>query len=139
MRNLTILALAASLALPAFAQTGAPPPGQGPGMGLPATRDEATGRARERFVRLDRNRDGFLTADEVPTRGGPARGDLMLQRLDTDKDGKLSAAEFEQQALAMFDRMDTDHDGKISPSERDSWRAQMMQPGGPGGQPRDYN
>ncbi|WP_294393443.1 EF-hand domain-containing protein [uncultured Sphingomonas sp.] len=115
----------------AMAQDAPPPaPGvqSGPGLMLPATRDEATTRARERFTRLDRNMDGILTPEELPQRPGAPQGDGrsgQFGRLDTDGDGKLNAAEFEQQALTLFDRMDTDHDGTISPAERDAWRAQM--------------
>jgi hypothetical protein len=134
MRILTIAVLAAAACTPsiALAQDASPPdqggPGRGPGMRLPATRAEAIARADERFARLDRNGDGFLSSDEMPVRpgGGPAGG--QLARLDADGDGKLSKAEFQQSAVAMFDRMDADHDGTISPAERDAWRARMMPP-----------
>ena len=42
----------------------------------------------------------------------------FVQQLDTNKDGKVSPAEFTGPALAAFDRMDTNKDGTISPKEK---------------------
>jgi hypothetical protein len=131
MRNLTLgTILAATILAPAVAQPAPPPGGGRPGMMLPATRDEAAAQAQARFARIDRNGDGVLTTDELPTpragneRGGSAGG--MLARFDRDGDGKLSAAEFGAGALALFDSQDADHDGRISDAERAAWRERAM-------------
>ncbi len=41
-----------------------------------------------------------------------------MARLDTNKDGKVSAAEFRAPVLAAFDRADTNKDGTISAEEQ---------------------
>jgi hypothetical protein len=127
---LTILS-AAVLAAPAALTAQTAPGAEAPRrmMTLPATRAEAQERARARFLRMDRNGDGVVTADEMPVRGS---GGGAIARLDGDGDGKLSAAEFEARALALFDRQDTDHDGRLSDDERSAWRDRMgaAQPGG---------
>lgn len=122
---LTLLA-ALAVAGPVLAQD-APPPGGAMRGGpmLPSTRAEASAQVRERFARLDQNGDGVLAGDELPSGARGGRGGRQLERYDGDHDGKLSATEFEQGALALFDRMDSDRDGTISPAERDAWRAQM--------------
>ena len=43
--------------------------------------------------------------------------DQALQRLDANKDGRISGAEFKAQMLASFDRVDLNKDGKITPDE----------------------
>ncbi len=45
------------------------------------------------FERLDQNRDGVLTQDELPEQRQEFF-DLMLQRGDTDQDGRLTQEEF---------------------------------------------
>lgn len=76
-------------------------------------RGDVVPRAQARFARLDKNGDGFVTADEFPAR----RADRFAQ-LDTDKDGKLSRSEMVEGALQRFDALDTDKDGQITPQER---------------------
>ena len=41
----------------------------------------------------------------------------MVQQLDTNHDGKISAAEFRAPQLAEFNRLDANHDGVVSPAE----------------------
>jgi Ca2+-binding EF-hand superfamily protein len=98
------------------------------------------------FVDLDTNKDGFITTDELKAFGdkmhaqwqqkhadaqGTAgqddankdgdRGDKMAQhilaRVDTDKDGKISKAEFDTESTALFKRLDKNSDGKIAADE----------------------
>jgi Ca2+-binding EF-hand superfamily protein len=38
--------------------------------------------------------------------------------LDANKDGKVTAAEFQAQRLRMFDTLDTNHDGTVTQLER---------------------
>ena len=71
---------------------------------LDANRDGAIDRAEaakaprfaERFDKLDRNHDGRLTRDErdMHHRRGSKRHHGGIARLDTDKDGRISRAEF---------------------------------------------
>jgi Ca2+-binding EF-hand superfamily protein len=95
------------------------------------------------FADIDTNKDGFITADELKAFGDKmhaawqqkhadatsgsqtapdaARGDKMVQhlmtRVDTDKDGKISKAEFDTESAAMFKRLDKNNDGKIAADE----------------------
>lgn len=78
---------------------------------------------RERlFAKLDRNHDGYLTADDRSGRrmGRRASGEKLqqaMQGLDRDGDGRVSHDEFTQGPTLMFDRADTDGDGTLSPAE----------------------
>jgi Ca2+-binding EF-hand superfamily protein len=80
---------------------------------------EFTGRP-QMFERLDRNRDGFLSRDELPggnlgaaTKGQPAR---RLRAMDKDGDGKISKEEFTGRPQ-MFERLDKNKDGFITRDE----------------------
>ena len=46
----------------------------------------------------------------------------MFDMADSNKDGRVSLAEMQQQALAHFDRADLNHDGKLTPEERQQAR-----------------
>lgn len=61
-----------------------------------------------------------------------ARGDGMMMRFDTDRDGKLSRAELEagqramaERSLKAFDAADTDRDGTLTAEERRAFREAM--------------
>lgn len=96
------------------------------------------------FADLDANKDGFVTADELkafgdkmhaewakkhgdqaagqPDAGKPQgkHGDFsqhILERVDTDKDGKISKAEFDAEGSKLFARLDDNGDGKIASDE----------------------
>ena len=104
-------------------------------------RDESHAAREAIFARLDVNKDGRLTAEELmgPQRarrtnaksqdGGinaqtdttkPAsdvrrtRAERLLQRLDTDKDGVISRAEWLAADDTRFDRCDANKDGKLA-------------------------
>jgi hypothetical protein len=107
MKLLTLLSGAALLAGAgvALAQGGPGPDRPGPDGDI--TRQQAIARADEMFARLDANRDGRVTADEMQTmrgmrgmgerRGGG--GDMrqhMFDRIDANHDGMISREEFAQ-------------------------------------------
>ena len=78
-------------------------------------------RLDQEFKSLDTDGNGQLSPAEFRTGAGarmmqvPA---VALQRLDGNKDGKVSPAEFSAVALAAFDRLDTNKDGTVSPEEK---------------------
>ncbi len=77
--------------------------------------------ARERlFDRLDRNRDGFATTQDLPRRakrrGGGERMESLRASFDGDGDGRISRREFVGGPSA-FDRVDVDRDGVVSREE----------------------
>ena len=62
------------------------------------TRAEAVERTRTMFARIDANRDGFITAEELAAARAArqaAMRDAHFKALDTDGDGRVSVAEFE--------------------------------------------
>ena len=95
------------------------------------TRAELDARKADRQKAMDPDGDGFITLDEMKAHAAEqartraeAMVDRMFARLDTDKDGKLSAAEAlsgpmggQRGAERMFDRLDRDGDDAISAEE----------------------
>ncbi len=93
------------------------------------------------FADLDTNKDGFVTADELKAFGdkmhaewakkhgdqasadndkdGKKRdfSERILNRVDTDKDGKISKAEADAAGAKFFAKLDENGDGKIEGSE----------------------
>ena len=51
---------------------------------------------------------------------------MLFDRVDTNNDAKLSAAEAEAAALERFDRIDDNHDGTITPEERQAHAPRRM-------------
>jgi len=81
---------------------------------------QISARLDQEFKALDKDGNGQLSPTEFKTAGArmmqnPA---LALQRLDSNKDGKVNPAEFSATALGAFDRIDANKDGTISPEER---------------------
>ncbi len=75
------------------------------------------------FKELDKDKNGSLTLTEfnaplVAQALPKADAAPMLARLDTNKDGKISAAENRAPAIAEFDSADTNKDGTISVEEQ---------------------
>lgn len=121
------------------------------------TRQEMIAAAEARFARMDANKDGTVTRDErqaaraekrgerggkhgMRGHGGGRFGPMVIERLDTDKDGKLSRAEAAVPMQRMFDMADANKDGFVDKAEADAARAKwqqmrQMRRGAPAAQP----
>ena len=94
------------------------------------SRDEWNG-PTQAFERLDRNGDGFIDPADVrgamPGQPGEGRdmrrGGEIFDRLDTDKDGVLSAEEIGERPF--LKRLDTDGDGRVTKEEAMAAARQM--------------
>lgn len=79
-------------------------------------------KGRMTFADADGNKDGTVTADELakmrpPHDGKQKDGKDRFTRLDTDKDGKVSVAEWNALGDKMFARLDDNSDGAITKDE----------------------
>jgi len=89
------------------------------------TADEFTGPQRI-FDRMDSDGDGVVTKEEAEAmrgrgqggrgQGGQGRGGIDPQAIDTDKDGKVTKAEW----TAFFEKADKNGDGEV---DKDEWTA----------------
>ena len=79
-------------------------------------------RLNQEFTKLDTDRNGQLSQAEfraaAPVRPTGTASATALQRLDSNKDGKISVDEYRAPMLAGFDRIDANKDGTISADER---------------------
>lgn len=73
----------------------------------PMTRVEVQARTAAMFARLDTNRDGFITKDE-----------LSAIRAQREQKAEQRAARFDPSKI--FDRLDANHDGQITSAEVDA-------------------
>jgi len=118
------------------------------GDGKISTAEHATG-AIKMFAGMDTNKDGFVTAAEMDAYSAAMwkdKGDKMgkdakdakmaghmkssadkIATMDTDGDGKLSAAEHDAGAARMFGEIDTDKDGNVTQAEMDAGMKMKMQ------------
>ena len=94
-------------------------------------RDEFVGRVTTRFDSADANGDGELDVDEVVARMERRRMERrarrMLRRMDIDGDGKVTKAELERQAAKRFAVLDRNDDGVLE--VREARRAREMRGG----------
>lgn len=56
---------------------------------------------------------------------GGGMSKMWFERLDANKDGKVTLAEAEAKALVMFDKADANHDGTVTPEERKAAHEKM--------------
>ena len=103
------------------------------------TRAEVADHVAKMFAKLDANRDGFITKDEVE-----AMHTKMMSAMDRVGDVQNRLAErgvMMGDRATVFDRLDTNHDGNISRQEFLAGRPEMRQErvmimrGGPDGAP----
>lgn len=107
-------AIAGVLAVaPALAQTAPVAPAAHPMQMHAMTRAEVTQKVQQHFAKLDANKDGFVTKEEVDSAHEQMRSKIITrveQRMG-DHDGAMP------DRGAMFDRLDANHDGSISREE----------------------
>lgn len=75
---------------------------------------------RDRFKRMDRNNDGYFSDDDLPRIARKRAGekvDRVIEALDTNRDGRLSRAEFVDGPTRLFDLGDRDRNGVIDRAE----------------------
>lgn len=110
------------------------------------TLEEIEAQKAARFKASDTDGDGMLSVEEMVAQGERAESERrvqrvqkMIERLDADKDGKLSADEIKAMGKEgrgakgeeMFKRMDTNADGAISAEEYEAHKGQRMGHKGP--------
>lgn len=81
----------------------------------PATRAEVPSHVARLFAKLDANKDGFVTREEVTA-------------LETRRDAKLEQRAQRFDPAKMFERIDLNHDGKITVAEAQAARSQRGHP-----------
>lgn len=84
--------------------------------------DLAARRARLLFARIDADRNGQISPDEFVKANSvqlkPIDGSATMARLDTNRDQKVSLVEYRILTTAGFDRLDSDRDGILSAAEQ---------------------
>ncbi len=97
----------------------------------PITKQRYDARSRARFAQIDENGDGVVDAEEarqviarrMARRGGRRMhraerfARRMIRRFDSDRDGKVTKAEFEGRISTIFARFDLDRDGQITDAD----------------------
>lgn len=91
------------------------------------TQAEMETMAQARFAAADADGDGFLTQEEMEAAGRERMKKhmaSMMERMDTDGDGKIAMAEMKPRhdPSEMFGRIDSDGDGAISKEEFEEMR-----------------
>ena len=88
---------------------------------LEGARAAARTKLQAQFKQLDTNKDGQLSFQEflamAPALKATESPDQLLQRLDANHDGKVTAAEFRGPEIAKFDKADANRDGVVTPAE----------------------
>jgi hypothetical protein len=127
MKTLTLLSGAALLAVAGIAGAQDGPGPDRPGPRGDVTRQQVIAHTDEMFGRLDADRDGRVTPDEMRAMGEHRRDEMRqhrFERVDANHDGNISREEFAE--------AHTMHDGPDGPGGH---RGMHMgpPPGGPGG------
>lgn len=84
--------------------------------------DAAAQRARAMFQKIDADGNGALSVDEFIRANAPpaasGEGAAIMNRLDTDRDQKVSLVEYRVLTLKGFDSLDADKDGILTVAEQ---------------------
>ena len=64
---------------------------------------------------------------QAPTQQMPDLNKMFFEQFDTDKDGRVSTAEFLKPTEAQFDHMDRNNDGTLDEAEVKAINAEMTQ------------
>ena len=80
------------------------------------SRDEMRAGALERFEKIDTNKDGRITLDEIQA-AGKEHAAHRFAKHDKNGDGKLSRDEVARMPDQMFSRLDKNGDGFLTPDE----------------------
>ena len=118
MRKFLVAGALAAFAVPLLAQPTAPVAPARPMADKILTRAEVDAKVRASFARLDANRDGFLTTDEIAI----GRGLRMANRQANNGAGKAM-----RDPNAAFDRLDANRDGMINRDEFARGRQMRME------------
>jgi Ca2+-binding EF-hand superfamily protein len=81
---------------------------------------EARLRKRAMFAHLDADKNGQLSPtefDNAPTAAQAINPQVMLNRMDGNRDQKISRREHRAATLANFNKLDANKDGAITPAE----------------------
>jgi hypothetical protein len=100
----------------------------------PISRADFLSHSKAQFAAADADHDGALTKVELAAAITKAMGsapppeilDRIFAGMDTNGDGKATAAEIEAHDSARFDLWDTNHDGVLTPDEIMVGRAAMQ-------------
>jgi hypothetical protein len=91
------------------------------------SRAEFVAARNARFVELDRNRDGVISAADFPRLAAfataKAKLDALMTGEDANHDGMVTREELANAPTTLFDMVDTNHDGFVDQSELAAFRA----------------
>ncbi len=156
MARFWMAGLIVAAASPLLAQTAPAPAPMAPmtmGMAKTMNRAEVQAQVQTQFARRDANRDGFLTSEEMTARGGQRQAGLnrrqmrqpgaqaqamrdpnaAFDRLDANRDGAISRAEFAQgREVRMERRIVANAPGQAGAMERPNRRGMRAMRGGGG-------
>lgn len=118
MRKFLIAGALAAFAVPLLAQPTAPVQSARPMADRVVTRAEVDARVRAKFARLDANRDGFLTSEEMTAGRGMRMG---------NRQARMGAGQAMRDPSAAFDRLDANRDGMINRDEFARGRQMRME------------
>jgi Ca2+-binding EF-hand superfamily protein len=136
MRGTSILAISLLFASVANAQTR-----ERAGMALDradadgdgvVTREEFMNARAEQFASRDRNRDGFIDKNDMAKRGARRTRasqamNAIVDRFDSDNDGKVAKREFVDGGGQLFDRVDADQSGTLDKKEIEAAKASLQE------------
>jgi EF hand domain-containing protein len=131
---LSLLFVAGSMLATSAAFAGGDKTMDADGDGVVSASEHAAG-STAMFTKMDANQDGSVTAAEMEA-AHAAKGKTKMagelstaekiKAIDTNGDGKLSAAEHSAGSQSMFEKMDTDKNGSLSKAESDAGHKALM-------------